>query len=177
MHKPFKDTYRRSNHVNATPQILNTYTRNHGFQLREKNIEAWANKIPLSQHILSVIRLTYTLLANIDTNLLKMHLQGQIDLKLIYSLESLAYEYRLSDLMELTLTFLHRNARQMADALSQATYSTEAFTCLRIAVPSFNGNGHIMHYLCCTGSREFHMGNIKRDWSSDVCSSDLCGTP
>ena len=40
LHKPFTDTYCRSNHVNTTPQILNTYTRDHGFQLREKNIEA-----------------------------------------------------------------------------------------------------------------------------------------
>src|SRR5258706_2335323 len=121
LHKPFKDAYRRSNHVNATPQILNTYTRDHGFQLREKNIEAWANEIPLSQDVLSIIRAMNTLPANVDTNLLKMHLQGQINLKLIYSLETLAYEYNLSDLVELTLTFLRRHAHQAADAISQAT--------------------------------------------------------
>jgi len=38
-HKPLKDAYRCSNHLNAIPQILRTYTRVHGFSMREKNLE------------------------------------------------------------------------------------------------------------------------------------------
>ncbi|KAF8418454.1 hypothetical protein BGX38DRAFT_1109133, partial [Terfezia claveryi] len=38
LHKPLKDGYRRSNHVNVVPQVIQTYTRAHSFAIREKNI-------------------------------------------------------------------------------------------------------------------------------------------
>ena len=38
-HQPLKDAYRRSNHVNEIPQIINTYMRGHAFAMREKNLE------------------------------------------------------------------------------------------------------------------------------------------
>ena len=39
-HKPLKDAYRRSNYVNARPQILNTHEWDHAFAMREMNIAA-----------------------------------------------------------------------------------------------------------------------------------------
>ena len=40
-HKPLKDAYRRTNHINIMPQILNTHTRNHNFAMRENNFAQW----------------------------------------------------------------------------------------------------------------------------------------
>ncbi|KAF8441129.1 hypothetical protein BGX38DRAFT_1071181, partial [Terfezia claveryi] len=40
-HKPLKDAYHRSNHINALPQILRSYTRTHHFAMRERNLEQW----------------------------------------------------------------------------------------------------------------------------------------
>jgi len=41
MHKPLKDAYRRSNHVNATDQILDIITREYALRIRELNIEVF----------------------------------------------------------------------------------------------------------------------------------------
>ena len=41
MHKRFKDAYRRSNKVNATRQIITTYTRDHTFAMKDLTISAW----------------------------------------------------------------------------------------------------------------------------------------
>jgi len=38
-HKPLKDAYRQSNHVDTMPQIINAYTRDHNFGVRELNLE------------------------------------------------------------------------------------------------------------------------------------------
>jgi len=42
LHKAWKDAHRRSNHVNATEQILDTITRDHALRMRELNIEVWS---------------------------------------------------------------------------------------------------------------------------------------
>ena len=38
-YKLLKYTYRRSNHVDSLPQIIDSYTREHNFAMREMNIE------------------------------------------------------------------------------------------------------------------------------------------
>jgi len=45
LHKPLKDAYRHSNYVNAMPQIIRTYTRIHGFSIREKDLEQWIKEL------------------------------------------------------------------------------------------------------------------------------------
>ncbi|KAF8458604.1 hypothetical protein BGX38DRAFT_1082355, partial [Terfezia claveryi] len=40
-HKPLKDAYRRTNHINAVPQIIHAYTRAHSFAMCKRNIEQW----------------------------------------------------------------------------------------------------------------------------------------
>jgi len=42
LHKPLKDAYGRSNHMNATDQILDIITREHALRIRELNIEVWS---------------------------------------------------------------------------------------------------------------------------------------
>jgi len=41
MHKRFKDAYRHCNMVNATRQIITTYTRDHTFAMKDLTISAW----------------------------------------------------------------------------------------------------------------------------------------
>jgi len=41
MYKGFKDAYRRSNKVNATRQIITTYTRDNTFAMKDLTISAW----------------------------------------------------------------------------------------------------------------------------------------
>jgi len=56
LHKPLKDAYGRSNHVNATEQILDTITREHTLRMRELNIEVWSCKFPVDREILDAIK-------------------------------------------------------------------------------------------------------------------------
>jgi len=44
-HKLLKDAYRRSNYLNAIPQIIRTYTQVHSFSMREKNLEQWMKEL------------------------------------------------------------------------------------------------------------------------------------
>jgi len=37
-HKPLKDAYRRSNHIDSIPQIIDSYTREHNFAVRQINM-------------------------------------------------------------------------------------------------------------------------------------------
>lgn len=44
-HKPLKDAYRRSNHVEATPQIISRYARDHNFHMHTQNLRSWASAL------------------------------------------------------------------------------------------------------------------------------------
>ena len=37
--------HRRSNHINAMPQIMRTYTQAHSFAMRERNIQQWLSEL------------------------------------------------------------------------------------------------------------------------------------
>ena len=87
-----------------------------------------------------------------------MQLRGPVDSKSIYDLESLASEYQLLDLVELTRTNFS------ADATYQSSYNVKAFTSLRMPVPSFDGNRYILHHLRCTGARSFRGSAPRCDW-------------
>ena len=52
LHKPLKDTYRRSNRVDATEQILDTISRHNAIRMRELNLLAWSREIKVPQEIL-----------------------------------------------------------------------------------------------------------------------------
>ena len=41
MYERFKDAYRRSNKVDATPQIITTYTMDHTFAMKDLAIKTW----------------------------------------------------------------------------------------------------------------------------------------
>ena len=49
LHKPFKDAYQRSNHMNATKLFLDMINREHALWLRELNIEACSCELQLDR--------------------------------------------------------------------------------------------------------------------------------
>jgi len=56
VHKPLKGAYRRSNHVNATEQILDMINGEHVLRIRALNIEACSRELQLDRQILDRIR-------------------------------------------------------------------------------------------------------------------------
>ncbi|KAF8427092.1 hypothetical protein BGX38DRAFT_1278843 [Terfezia claveryi] len=56
LHKLLKDAYRRSNHVNATEQILDIITREHALRMRELNIKVWSREFQFGREIIDLIR-------------------------------------------------------------------------------------------------------------------------
>jgi len=73
MHKRFKDAYHRSNNVNATCQIITTYTRDHTFAMKDLMISAWTRIRELEHQIPNAgIKL--------EEDQVYLRLQGKIDL-------------------------------------------------------------------------------------------------
>jgi len=56
LHKSLKDAYRRSKHVNATEQILDIITREHGLRIRELNIKVSSRKYQVDHEILTAVQ-------------------------------------------------------------------------------------------------------------------------
>jgi len=55
LHKPLKDTYRRSNRIEAAEQILDTITRDHALRMRELNIQVWSRDFQFKKSILNLV--------------------------------------------------------------------------------------------------------------------------
>jgi len=56
LHKPLKDAYWRSNHVNATEQLLEMINREHALRIRELNIEAWSRELQVDRQMVDQIK-------------------------------------------------------------------------------------------------------------------------
>jgi len=54
-HKPLKDAYRQSNRVDATPQILDSYTRESACRMLELNLCAWGKELELAPDIKNLV--------------------------------------------------------------------------------------------------------------------------
>lgn len=59
IHGAFKDAYMRSNKNNALVQVLNTYIRQHIFDMHEQNIKAWHLDRDLGKQIVQVLAQTH----------------------------------------------------------------------------------------------------------------------
>ncbi|KAF8415214.1 hypothetical protein BGX38DRAFT_1335328 [Terfezia claveryi] len=55
LHKPLKDAYRRSNHVDVAEQILDTVSRDYAIRMRELNLVAWSHDINLGADVLEML--------------------------------------------------------------------------------------------------------------------------
>ena len=172
-HTLLKDTYRRSNHVDVKPQIVNTYPRVHTFGMGETNLAQWClelNHIPA--HVRDILCPTpdsILIPLGSSPNSLATKLQGRIDVKKIYNLATLATLYQLPELQNLTTRYLISNTYKHfpdpATAAARLTHGRlEPFNTLRIAVPMFNNDGHIIYTLRCTGLQLFRKKEQRHDW-------------
>jgi hypothetical protein len=174
-HKPLKTAYRRSNHKNALPQIIDTYTRTHNFGMREQNIIQWSEELDtIPGDILRVLRPSPTLggihiPCGAPPSCISTKLKGRINPKTVFNLKTLATYYHLPDLQALTTLFLMNNIYNASpDPTSDAAHLVDApldaFHTLQMAVKTFDDNGYILHKLRCTGSQSFQKQGPRNDW-------------
>jgi len=101
-HKPLKDAYCRSNHINAMPQIIRTYTWAYSFAMRERNILQWLTEL---DHIFKDIRYvihptrpSLHLPQDISADRTSSKLQGHMCNKTMYNIQTLQAIYELPNL-------------------------------------------------------------------------------
>jgi len=119
MHGAFKDAYRRSNKNDALIQILDTYTRQHIFEMHEQNLKEWHLERDLGEEVVQVLARTHgvgvqtvrdarrrdELIKESDKihstgpveshDSVVMEMQGKIPAKLINTVQALMREYNL----------------------------------------------------------------------------------
>ena len=158
-HKPLKDAYRRSNHVNPIPQILNTYERDHAFMMREANMLCWskyvtegARRDPAGSGSGSEVPKFF------------LRLQGRQQLT---SIEQLGLDYGIPDLEATVVEYFRQNHSVFYDFSSpSADYSTffEPFSSLQLTLPSFQDEATIHHVCRATGKRQWRGKSPRADW-------------
>ena len=168
-HKPMKAAYRLSNHINVMPQILDTYTRNHSFAMKELNIAQWSEDIEeFPADICKVLRPTprgVHIPPGSPASSLSTQLKGLITPKKAYNLDSLANYFSLPDLQSLTADYMMNMSPDAApDAGRLGHYPLEAYNTLQLPVPTFDNNGHIIHMIRCTGPELFRKKERRHDW-------------
>ena len=115
-HKPLKDAYRTMNHINIMSQILKTYTRNHNVAMRDNNFAQCMQELQdLLEDSYGILRSTPPIIRvppGAPASTLHLKLQGRIDTKKVFNLQTLAALYQLPDLQALNTSYLIDNAHQ-----------------------------------------------------------------
>jgi len=173
-HKHLKDAHRWSNHINAMPQIIRTYTRAHSFAMRKRNIQQWLTELDhISKDIRDVIHPTCPSLhlpQDVSADLTRSKLQGRMCNKTMYNIQTLQAIYELPDLQTLTGSYLRHNhplisSEQLdSDVARLMDAPLEAFNTLQVAVPTFNDDGYNLHRMRCTGPKLFRKQDRRNDW-------------
>jgi hypothetical protein len=165
-HKALKDAYRHSNHVDATPQIIRTYTRQYKFASFENNLRVWSAELPHVQAIIDNVSQPTRTAPNDSTRVYK--LQGRQKGGKPCTLSDLLDEYNLPDLAELTLSFFQRNELPGFSFDSDEQWllrcPVEYFNTLRVPVPSWDRQGYVMHHVRSTGNALFRKSDARADW-------------
>ncbi|KAF8473800.1 hypothetical protein BDZ91DRAFT_845281 [Kalaharituber pfeilii] len=167
-HKLMKDAYNRSNRVDAMSQIVQIYTRDHGFAMRDKNLEAWSKELPhvktAMESLIRPTRRVENMTADAGSPLF-MKLMGKVNPEKIYSLKLIAEEYQLADLVSATRAYLQELIQTDSDIERLLSGPAELFTALQIPVPDLSDNGFILHHIRCTGRQKFRKRAPRADWA------------
>ena len=173
LHKPLKDAYRRSNHIDTLPQIISTYARGHSFAMREKNLEQWCSElghIPEDiRHVVDPTRNRTRTPAGSSPSNLTVKLLCHIDNGAIYNLKTLATYYSLPYLQMLTSPYLNSSDFKSSPDLTSEVAELinaplETFRTLQVKVEAFDHDGQVIHNLRCTGLDLFRIQQIRHDW-------------
>ena len=114
-HKPLKETYRRSNHIDSIPQIIKEYGRAHTIVVKELEIEAWAVEIPnIKERIKGVLcpKRTNDILIIKEGTKMFMILGGKQSIKEIYNIAHIAKAFMIPDLVRHVKQVLEWNVCQ-----------------------------------------------------------------
>jgi len=148
MHKGFKDAYRRSNKVNATSQIITTYTRDHTFTMKDLTISA-------CRSIRETEQPTRDVGSSPEEGRVYLRIQSKIDLGMVSNLEDLERKAGLCDLKLATRVFLTRGPGTDSDAVRLVDWDIRAYGALQIPVPNLSGRGFVIYIARCTGEKKF----------------------
>ena len=148
MHKGFKDDCRRSNEVDSTIQIVNTYMRDHTFAMKDLTIDIW-NRV--RQDYLtgdvgnkSINRQTY------------LKLQGKIHIGRVSNLSDLAYAVNLCDFIWAMRAFFSTQLKvKNSDIPRLLNHQISAYGAFLIPVPKLSREGFVWRHARCSGSAEF----------------------
>ena len=157
MHKGFKEAYCRSNKVDATSQIITTYTRDHTFAMRDLTVKAWSPDKKKGNPTRGAGK-------RVEAGKVYLKLDGKIDLGTVSAIADLEHVTGLCDLRLATRVFLTREYKGTnSDILSLLDLEIRAYRSLQIPVPNFSEEGFVLHHARCTGLGEFR-GQKRSDW-------------
>jgi hypothetical protein len=172
-HKLFKNAYRRSNHVDAIPQIIQGYMREHSFAIKELNMEAWAYAEPaIKERVKSILsrKRKGALIFKIPGEEVYMQLQGKRSD--IGRIGHLVEEFQIPSLRKHVRMFLLNNIYSNSEAPESDADNllnncgVEAFSSVEIPVPeqdTSEQNAYILHHLRCTGKRAWRGKEARHD--------------
>ena len=157
--KPLKDAYRRSNHVNPIPQILNTYERDYPFMMREANILCW------SKYVTEGARWDPAGSGS-ESEVPKFFFRLQ-ECQQLTSIEQLGLDYGIPDLEATVVEYFGQNHSMFYDISSFSTDCSiffEPFSSLQLTLPSFQNEATIHHVCQATDKRQCRGKSPCADW-------------
>jgi len=181
LHKPLKDAYWRSNHVNTTEQILYTITREHALRIRELNIEVWSCEFPVDREFLDAIKTQDSRKWMQDADQPERspnHLsnakyprfgdkQGS-ECPEGTLMHKVAERLMVPELPPQFYEYLSVNAGLPVDVVSLAEvarFPTHYYTKQSVAMAQFQGEGVQTHNVWCIAGKAFRkMGKLRNDW-------------
>ena len=168
LHKPQKDTYRRTNHIEATLQILKIYTRNHAFAMKELNLQALSKDVDIGETSDIISEPT-----NICEDNTKSFIHLQYPQKPMYSnLQQLGIDYQIPDVSNLLIQhfkkfyphlYSYNSSNPNADFGDLLEGVVESFSSVRICRPASYGDEYIDHIIRSTSSKRFRTHKLQAD--------------
>ena len=175
-HKALKDAYRRSHHVDGIPQIIQGYSREHNFTIRQLEMEAWATEDKsVHQRLKEVLgrpkRNIAQLLVPQGTKV-HMTLGGKHSVEEVFNLYHLANEFMIPEIGLNTQVFFETNVFGTSEDLESdakellRNATVEAYTSLEVPVPDQDTdyiNSYQLQKLQTTGKKYWRGKGPRRD--------------
>jgi len=195
LHKPLKDAYQRSNHVNATEQILDIINREHALRIRELNIEAWSRELQVDRQILDLIRAPNDGKRTQGGRWAEENSMDQMNSKYATlggkqnsrdpegtRMGMLVKRLMIPELTQYFYEYLRLNTGLTEDSVSLAQvahFPTHYYSKHCVKIPQFQGQGIETHKIWWTAGQPFRkVGKPRADWvwvRRRGCSKDSNG--
>jgi len=189
-HKPLKDAYRRSNHVDTMPQIINAYTRDPNFGVRELNLEYWAARDSDAKAAIETVLCrsrTTVQFSRLKGEAVWMRLQNRVSWQEIGNLRDIGKEFMIPSIWDDVVDFFANNVYRSSedpDADAKASLDHMEFQVFRgveIPIPDQDvedKNAYQLQHVRTTGSLSWRGKNARKDlvWVNLAESGVRCRT-